>query len=64
MPSVYASRGWSANIPIRAPILNYGEVAVGIRRLDDKGLKDVDFIKINVEEFELASLEGTRHLHL
>ncbi|MFQ5958887.1 MAG: FkbM family methyltransferase [Alphaproteobacteria bacterium] len=38
----------------------YGEVEVETRRLDDEGLCDVGFIKIDVEGHEFAVLEGAR----
>jgi len=36
----------------------YGEVMVATRRLDDEGLDDVGFIKIDVEGHEMAVLDG------
>ncbi|MFC1674165.1 FkbM family methyltransferase, partial [Pseudomonadota bacterium] len=37
---------------------SYGEVMVETRRLDDEGLNDVGFIKIDVEGHEMAVLDG------
>ena len=37
---------------------DYGELAVESRRLDDEGLEDIGFIKIDVEGHELAVLAG------
>lgn len=37
---------------------SYGEVVVQTRRLDDEGLDDVGFIKIDVEGHEMAVLDG------
>lgn len=41
---------------------NYGEVAIETRRLDDEGLRDIGFMKIDVEGHELAVLDGGRDL--
>ncbi|MBI5245431.1 MAG: FkbM family methyltransferase [Elusimicrobia bacterium] len=38
------------------------EVDVDVRRLDDEGLRDVGFIKIDVEGHERAVIEGARSL--
>jgi FkbM family methyltransferase len=37
---------------------NYGEVMVETRRLDDEGLQNIGFIKIDVEGHEMAVLDG------
>ena len=39
---------------------SYGEVMVQTRRLDDEGLDDVGFLKIDVEGHEMAVLDGAR----
>ncbi len=41
---------------------SYGEVEVETRRRDDEGLDDVGFIKIDVESYEFAVLEGAREM--
>lgn len=59
-PSGYSNQGASLNYEKVGPA--YGEVAVETRRLDDEGLADVGFIKIDVEGHELAVLDGGRAL--
>lgn len=39
---------------------NYREVSIPARRIDDLGVEDIAFIKIDVEGFELQVLEGAR----
>ena len=41
---------------------DFGEVAIETRRLDDEGLDDIGFMKIDVEGHELAVLDGGRDL--
>ncbi len=55
------ARGYSnqrATLSTRALGSSYGEVAVEARRLDDETLSDIGFMKIDVEGFELAVLDG------
>jgi FkbM family methyltransferase len=52
----YSNQGASLNH--RKVGADYGEVEVETRRLDDEGLRDVGFIKIDVEGHEFAVLEG------
>ena len=56
----YSNQGASLNYRKVGP--DYGEVAVETRRLDDAGLADVGFIKIDVEGHEMAVIEGGREL--
>ena len=58
--SGYSNQGASLDYDKVGPA--YGEVEVDVRRLDDEGLADIGFIKIDVEGHEFAVLEGGRAL--
>jgi FkbM family methyltransferase len=49
-----------ASLSDKKPMASSGEVEVETRRMDDEGLADIGFMKIDVEGFELAVLEGAR----
>jgi FkbM family methyltransferase len=55
----YSNQGASLS-PEKIGAAEYGSVAVDARRLDDLDLGEVGFIKIDVEGFELAVVEGAR----
>lgn len=54
----YSNQG--SSLKILQPGREHGEITIKTARLDDLGIKDIGFIKIDVEGFEQQVLEGAR----
>ena len=57
----WSAKGYSnqrASLSADAVASNFGVVTVETRRLDDEGLSDIGFIKVDVEGFEYEMLKG------